>query len=398
MANERDFDARRVLRWAVPVAIAGWLFVLLGLQKAPGRAYGSYLTAFAAAAATVIGALLFLMTTYVVRARWNVVIRTLNEAVVATMPLLALLFVPLLFGLENLYPWANRSLQLPEHELALMQHKQHYLNPSFFTVRALLYFSIWSGAAALLVRRAPARPSGEPLDAEPDLQRKKRNTSAVLLPLVSLASTFAAFDWLMSLQPFWVSSIFGVYYFAGGFVAAFGLLALLAWRGLRTGLLEGLVGPAHFHALGRLMFGFSIFWAYIAYFQLMLMRMANRPDEVAFYVPRLASGWGALLWIVAAIRFALPFFALAPRSVKLRPALMAGFGVLLLAGEYADMFWLVMPATGMTRPRPGLWDVAALAAISGSLVTYAAWRLRGKPLAPLDDPALQQSVAYRSPS
>jgi hypothetical protein len=397
-ATPRGFDTAPILRFAAPLAVLGWLGLLLGLQAAPQRVYFGYLVAFSGSAAIVLGALLFLMTCYVVRARWNVVIRPLNEAVVSTLAVLPLLFVPLVLGLSRIYPWASPSPGLSESELALLHHKQRYLNAEFFTVRSALYFLIWGIAAILVTRKSRARSARREQLEDDDAHRDKRLWSAVFLPWVGLSSTFAAFDWLMSLQPFWQSSIFGVYYFAGGFVASFGLLSLLAWRGLRSGRLSGLVGPAHFHALGRLMFGFSSFWAYIAYFQTMLIRMANLPSEVSFYSPRSSAGWGALLWLVVAMRFVVPFFVLLPRSVKHRPALVGGLGLLLVAGEFVDAFWLVMPASGNGPLRVTVWDAAALLAVLGTLTSYAAWRSRGVATAPLEDPDLQHSITYRSPS
>jgi hypothetical protein len=221
--------------------------------------------------------------------------------------------------------------------------------------------------------------------------------AAALLPVTAVCLTFASFDWLMSLDPFWSSTMFGVYYFSGGFVTCFGLLAVLAHRGLRSGTLQRLVGPNHFHALGRLMFGFSIFWAYIAFFQAMLINMANRPDEVSFYTRRLDGGWGVLLGLMVVARFLLPFVLLAPRSVKERPGFVASCGALLIVGQYLDVFWLVAPERPGGAPVPGLWDVAALLAVVASAVAFAAWRTRGASVAPFSDPRLAQSIAYRSP-
>jgi hypothetical protein len=253
MNDDKRFDGVATLRFAIPLAAIGWLGLGLGWYFAPRDTFFAYLCAFAVAAAIAIGALMFLMISYVVHAHWSVVIRPLNEAVVRVVPLLALLFVPLCFGLAQLYPWARESLALDDAARELLYHKRAYLNPSFFWLRSALYFAVWSCAALLLTRRA-RQPDGGASDTD-----SARTWAAALLAPTAVCLTFAAFDWLMSLDPFWSSSVFGVYYFAGGFVASFGLLAVLAEQSLRAGTLTQLVGPNHFHAIGRLMFGFSIF-------------------------------------------------------------------------------------------------------------------------------------------
>lgn len=387
MDSEKRFDVQKTLRLTVPAALCGWLGVGVGLNIAPQATYFGYLVAFAVTVATVLGALMFSMITHVVDASWHVVIRPLNEAVVRVVPLLPLLFLPLCFGLRELYPWARPALELDAHELSLLHHKQAYLNPAFFFARSALYFAIWIAAALLLTRRL--RNAQAELGAQ-------RGWAAALLPPTAVSLTFAAFDWLMSLDPFWSSSIFGVYYFAGGFVANFGLLALLARRSFRAGALKDVLRPPHFHALGRLMLGFSIFWAYIAFFQALLIRMANRPDEVSFYVRRLTGGWEVLLWLTVALRFVLPFLLLLPRRPKFRPGFVAVCGGMILLGQLLDMFWLVAPQRDAGTPLPGVWDLAGLLAVVGSAATFGALRLRRVPAVALDHPYWERSLAYRS--
>jgi hypothetical protein len=285
--------------------------------------------------------------------------------------------------------------QLSEHESHALAHKQAYLNGPFFLARAAAYVVIWGVAALVLCGRSVRRDRGAPAPEEAVAHRAERAFSAAFLPIVCLALTFAAFDWLMSLQPFWMSSIFGVYVFAGGFVASLGLIALLAHAAASAGVAP--IRPPHFHALGRLMFGFTIFWAYIAFFQALLIALPNRPDEVVFYVQRLAGGWRAVAWALIAARFVIPFFVLLPRAIKFRGRAMAWVGAGLVLGHYLDVYWLVMPVQSGHGPLPGVWDVSALLALGGTYALSAAWWLRGKHLVPDGDPLLEQSIAYRSP-
>jgi Ni/Fe-hydrogenase subunit HybB-like protein len=200
----------------------------------------------------------------------------------------------------------------------------------------------------------------------------------------------------MSLQPLWHSTLFGVYFFAGGFVSSFGLLALLAYVAQRSAP-PAPIGPSHFHALGRLMLGFTAFWGYCAFFQALLIQIADKPQEVTFYTDRLQAGWRSVTWLLVAVRLVIPFTLLLPRAIKLNPKAMALLGVLLITGEYLDVLWLVSPMQTATRAVINLWDMAALFAVASSAVAFAAWRLRGRPWVPLGDPKLARSIAYRSP-
>jgi hypothetical protein len=393
------FEDRNVLRVALVVSVLGWLGLGIGFSIDRVGSYFAYLTAFAFVASIALGALIFLMTTYVVNARWNVAIRRLNESIVSVFPLLAILFVPIAFGLNDLYVWAAPPPDLPEHELHLLHHKQAYLNQPFFLLRSGGYFVLWISSAFLLCRWSLRRDAlgVAPAPASADEHARERVFSSALLPLVALALTFAAFDWLMSLQPFWVSTIFGVYYFAGGFVASFGLLSLLAYAAQRSAAAD-VIRPAHFHALGRLMFGFTIFWAYIAFFQALLIALPDRPEETVFYLRRLAGGWDVSTALLGIVRFVVPFFLLLPRRIKFNGRAMAMLGAWILAGHYLDMYWLVMPMYDAHGPLPNLWDLSALCAVAGLSTAFAAWRLQGRAIVPMGDPLLPQSIEYRSPT
>jgi hypothetical protein len=403
------FRGSKLQRAALALGALGWVGVGVGLALDRRQTFFAYLGAFCFVTSIVLGALIFLMTTYVVGAKWSVALRRLNESIVGVLPLLALLFVPLAFGVHDLYLWASPPPDLTGEALRRLHHREAYLNVPFFLLRTLGYFALWSVTAWLLCRwslrrdQAPEAavavspaPAGAEDDDPPGPHARERTFSAALLPPVCLALTFAAFDWLMSLQPGWFSSMFGVYFFAGGFVASFGLLAFLACLARRSA--GAFIRPPHFHALGRLMLGFSIFWAYAAFFQAMLTQIANKADEVPFYVTRTTGGWGFVTLVLAVGRFAVPFFLLLPREIKFHPAAMATMGVWLVLGHYFDMYWLVEPVASAHGPAFHVWDLAALLAVSAPCVAYAAFRLSGQRLVPVGDPLLEQSVGYRSPT
>jgi len=402
------FSGQGVLVGSLVTAAIGTLGTLFGFVLARRDTYFAYLAAFTFVTSIALGSLIFLMISYAVGARWSIVLRRLNESIVSVLPLLALLFVPIAFGLRDLYLWMEPSPSLSGPELELLHHRQRYLNAPFFLARAALYFVLWSACGRLLERWSLRKDALSPgagrtlraLVAEPapsDAATIERSFSAALLPPVALALTFAAFDWLMSLEPLWASSLFGVYFFAGGFLASFGLLAMLG-HFARQGAARAAIRPPHFHALGRLMLGFTIFWAYCAFFQAMLIQIANRPDEVTYYLARSKGGFAWLSLALGLSRFVLPFFVLLPRAPKFRSGLMAVVGGWIVLGQYLDVLWLILPDQSHPAPLAVLWYASALLAVAGASVAFAALRLRGKALVPVGDPLLGQSIAYRSPT
>lgn len=390
------FSPGKLMLGGLLVALVGWVGLALGFTSDPRASFFAYLAAFCFVASIALGALIFLMITYVVGATWNVAIRRLNESIAGVFPVLAVLFLPLAFGISEIYLWATPTQHLSEHQRHLLEHKAPYLNLPFFLVRSLLYFAIWI-VCAWLLRSWSFRTDRVENRTEPGARNSRERTfSAALLPLVGLALTFAAFDWLMSLQPFWFSTMFGVYYFAGGFVASFGLLSIMSFVAAQRAA-KDVIRPPHFHALGRLMFGFTIFWAYCAFFQAMLMQLADKPEEVEFYLKRLEHGWDYVAGFLFLGRFVLPFLFLLPRAIKLRANVMAAVGAWLVFCHYVDVYWLVLPVLEAHGPVPNAWDVSALLAVSGSCVAFGAWRVSGRAVVPVGDPALAQSIRYRSP-
>jgi len=199
--------------------------------------------------------------------------------------------------------------------------------------------------------------------------------AAAGLPILGITLTFAAFDWIMSLTPAWFSAIFGLYVFAGGFIAALGLVAVVA-PGAPA------VGPSHTHALGKLTFAFVIFWAYMAYAQGFLIWIADKPEEVTWYLPRVGGSWGVLFVAVIAANFVLPFALLLSRDLKRHPRALAAVGAWLLVAHYLDVAWMVLPVLHPTGIRAHWLDLAALAAVGGLAAAAASARLRRTPSCP----------------
>jgi hypothetical protein len=365
---------------AAPLAIFG--------ARHPERFFAAWLVAFVFCLTIALGCLYFVLIHTAMQGAWGIVVRRVAENAAATLPLFALLFLPLAFGLHSLYHWSDPEALVHD---ALLRFKQPYLNEPFFFARAALYFVVWSGIALWFRRQSRLQ------DEAPDpaaAARLSRYSGALLIPL-ALTTTFAAFDWLMSLAPHWYSTIFGVYVFAGGFVAGFALLAVVAVALQRAGLVPAL-SAEHFHDLGKLLFAFTVFWAYIGFSQFFLIWYGNIPEETIWYRVRLEGSWRLVTIALAVGHFALPFFFLLPRQVKRNAATLVTAAVWLLAMHFVDVYWLVIPSIEGLGARPGIVDVAALLAIGGVFLGAFGWLLVTSPLVPAGDPRLSESLAFEN--
>jgi hypothetical protein len=404
----RVFRNRRLALGGLAAGIAGLGLCALGAWRDPAQAMFSYLAAYAYAASLVIGVLAFSMIGRAMGATWVLAVRRLEEAVLAALPALAVLFAPLIAGADHLYPWALPEAAHhaggSEHLAHLLHHKKPYLDLGFFTGRSVFYLVTWVLIAELFRRwslateRAYGRAvlRGSPDPAAEALDGRGRRFSAAMLPLFGLTVTFAAFDWLMSLEPAWFSSAYGVYYAAGSLVGGLALLTLLAHRARVRGPLADELSRFHFHALGRLLLAFVVFWAYIAFFQAMLIEIADRPEEATFYVRRLGGSWEGLAYALAAGHFALPFFLLLPRPIKYRSRALANVSIWLLVMHYVDIYWLVLPVLHPQGAAPHWLDLAALAGIGGMITGLAAWRQYGRSLLVEGHPRMDRALRYRS--
>jgi hypothetical protein len=361
-----------------------------GGEAARHQLWHSWLVGALFVLSLALGALFFVLVHHATQAGWSVVVRRLAENAMSTIPWIGLLFVPLLFGMGELFHWSHADAVAADHLLA---HKQPYLNVPFFLVRTALYFAVWSGIA-LWFSRLSRRQDG---DGDPEITRRMRRASAPSLILFALTVTFASFDWLMSLQPHWYSTIFGVYFFAGSMVGFFAFLALLALNARSTGLLVELISFEHQHDIGKLLFAFVAFWAYIGFSQFFLIWYGNIPEETAFFATRLTGSWRPASFLLAVGHFIVPFFFLLPRTIKRNSRALAAAAVWLLVMHLLDLHWLVMPNIHPEGMAPSLLDLAALIGSVGVFLAAFGRALRRHPLVPLRDPRLPESLLFENP-
>jgi hypothetical protein len=366
------------------------LVASFGLRAGDPKQFAfSWLAAFLFFLSLALGALYFVLIHFATQAGWGIVIRRLAENTMAALPLFALLFVPVFLGMNELFPWVHGIAEGHDHVLV---GKAPYLNPSFFVGRALVYFALWSAIAMFFVRRS--RRQDGTRDVAISIGLKRFSGPAVIA--LALTQTFAAVDWIMSLDPYWYSTIFGVYWFAGSFVSFFALMTLMVVALKRGGLMTGVVGLEHFHDLGKLMFAFTVFWAYIGFSQYFLIWYGNIPEETTFFRHRLVGSWSAVSFLLAAGHFVVPFFFFMPRTIKRKPALLAVGAAWMLAMHLVDIYWLVMPMLHPEGVAVSLLDVAAFLAVGGLFVGVVSTMMRGSPLVPVGDPRLPESLSFEN--
>lgn len=353
------------------------------------RFLGSYLVAWFSWLTVALGGLFFVLLHHLTRAGWSVVVRRLSEHVAATLPLFAVLFLPIAFGAARLYPWMAPEAAQDE----LVAGKLGYLDPGFFYARSALYLGVWA-LLAWWYRKLSLEQDGA---GDFRLTRRLQTLSAPAMVVFGVTLNFAAFDWVMSLDPHWYSTIFGVYVYAGSTIAILSALVLLSIAfGGRRGPAAGVITAEHLHDLGKLLLGFVVFWAYIGFSQYMLIWYGNIPEETVWFAHRLTHGWEWVTHALVVGHFALPFLFLLSRDVKRIRVTAAAVAVWMLVMHAVDVYWLVMPAVGEGHFHPHWLDLLNWIAIGGLTLGAVGWLARRRALVPVADPRLPESLSFEN--
>ena len=374
---------------AAVVALLGAVACAILGPANPKQFFFSWLVSFLFFLSLALGALFFVLIQYAAQGGWGIVLRRIGEMVFSTLPVMAALFLPLLLGLHDLYEWSHAGVT--EHD-ALLRWKAPYLNVPFFLIRAALYFGSWSLIAILYYRGS----RGQDVTGDLRVSARLRRLAGPSIIVLALTQTFASIDWIMSLTPHWYSTIFGVYFFAGSFVGFIALLSVVAVALRAAGLLDTVISPDHLHDVGKFLFAFTAFWAYIAFSQFFLMWYANVPEETIWYKARLEGSWKMVSIFLMAGHFGVPFLYLMGRDVKRRGSTLALGGAWILVMHFLDLYWQVMPTLHPEGVRPSALDVAALVTIGGCFVAAASWLMRRQALVPIRDPRLAESLAFEN--
>jgi hypothetical protein len=383
----------RIIRPALAVAVLALAgAVLLGAREGDQWRHFSFswLVAFAYFLAISLGALIFLPIQFVTRASWSVVIRRLVEVMAMALPFMIILTLPVLLNLPQVYEWASDHPHHLTPELAA--HKAPFLNDTFFVIRWVIYFAVWTWLATFFWRNS--RKQDQTRDKAITLRMENRSGPAIVL--FALTCTGAGVDLLMTLDPVWFSTMFGVYFFAGAFLSFYAVLTLITLGLQRTGRLTRIVSIEHFHDYGKLMFAFTFFWAYIAFSQYMLYWYGNIPEETAWFLVRQSHGWGQIGLVLCFGAFLIPFAGLISRFAKRNRSLLAFWAVWILVMQWFNLYWVAMPVFSPDTVPVSLLDLCCFLAVGGLWLALVTRLASVSSLVPVGDPRLDESLGFEN--
>lgn len=376
----------RIGNLGLAVGLAGTVLLVLGFFLAKDQFFRSYLVGYTYWLGVALGCLALAMVHHLTGGGWGMPARRILEAASRTLPAMVVLFVPLVFGIGSLYEWSH-----PEAVAAspVLIHKSGYLDAGAWLARAALYFAVWL-ALAFVLNRWSGRQDREPSRS---LVKKMRVVAAPGLVLYVFTITFAAMDWIMSLDPEWYSTIYGVWFLGGHGVVTLSFLILVGSYLARREPMSEVIGPVHFHDWGKLLLAFVLLWTYFAVSQLLIIWSGNIPEEVVWYNYRLAGGWQYVALAIALLHFALPFLLLLSRDLKRDAKMLVPVAVLMMVMHWVDYFWNAAPVFSPGAFRVHWLDLVAPLAVGGIWVWLFVRELKKRPLLPIGDPYLEEIVA-----
>jgi hypothetical protein len=372
------------LRFLKILTLAGTAAVVCGLIWQPSLTWASVLIAGYLLTGFGLAGIVFVAIQYACGAGWSTAFRRVPEAMSTILPVgAALLAVVFLFN-PTMYPWTGHP---PHHGF-----QEFWLSRPFFLLRALGFIAAWTAFSTAIIR------SSRRQDSDSSVAHTRHNVRLSVVFLIVFAVTFwlASFDWIMSLEPNWASTIFGIYNFAGMFSGGLALLILFVLWLRESGPLRDFVNEEHLHDLGKLLFAFSTFWMYIWFSQYMLIWYADIGEETAYYVARLHNAWAPLFLLDMILNWAVPFAALLPRGTKRSGRALGRVAAVVLAGRVLDVYLLVAPPLVGSRPAFGIGAAGALAVAAGIVVLAFYRGIREAAPVPLNDPYLEESLHYHN--
>jgi hypothetical protein len=381
---------------ALTLVGAGLCLAAIPTPADRARLATAWLVGFALAWSIGLGCLFFLALHYLTHAAWSVVVKRVAEVFASSLWLAVPLFIPVAFA--ALRPdWFGSFHWLTDGGEHSSSGRGAYLNPPMFLARSALYLVVWLAFARYFVSRSLRQDAAARGQAPFDSQRAMlgmRRIAGPFMVLFAFTATFASIDWLMSLEPKWSSTIFGVYIFAGMTVTGLAVMTLATLWLRRTGrIARDVVRADHLYNFGGLTFAFVCFWAYIGFSQYMLIWYANMPEESFYMVQRLEGGWLGVSICLVLVKFGVPFLVLLSRRAKAAPAALVAVAVLLLFGQWLDLYWVVMPAYH-DRPVLGWQDLGPPMLMVGLLGLHAGRFLARHPAVAAGDPMFQQSREF----
>src|SRR2546425_846501 len=379
----QEVEARR--RPVMLAGAVGLVLCALGLLVDREQFFRSYLVGYMFWLGIALGSMALCMVHHMSGGAWGLVIRRIFEASSRTLPVLALLFIPIALGMHDLYPWTHADHV--QHDEAL-RHQSLYLNIPFFLARAMFYFAVWIVLARQLNRWSLEQDLGDVVRST----RRMQLLSGGGLVLYGLTITFASVDWVMSLNPHWYSTIFGFIFMGSQGLAALAFTIAVAVMLSRSEPMAHVYRADHFHDLGKLLLAFVMLWAYFNFSQYLIIYSGNLVEEIPYYVARTRGGWGIVALILVVFHFALPFALLLSRDLKRSGSRLMAVALGILVIRVVDLFFLVAPEFETQGFSIHWLDIAAPIGLGGLWLWLFLTQLRQRPLLPLRDPHLAEAL------
>jgi hypothetical protein len=381
--------ATGIARAQVPALIVGVVGIAgaaFGLFTNAPEFYRAWLPAFIFWFMIAAGSIAIMCLQYVTGGEWGVMIRRPLGAASRTIPLFILFAIPLLFGLEHVYAWANHDIVA--HDL-LLQQKQSYLNPASWMIRGLVYFALWT----LWVWRIRVLSLDFAKTRSPYTELSRRKWSASGLLVIVLTLTFCSVDWVMSLEPKWYSSMFGISFTVGAGLSAFAFVTFFLVLLAPNPAMKGILKPSHFRDLGNLMLAFTMLWAYTNFSQFLLIWYGNIKEETPYYLKRMHGIWGWMAAVLILFHFFLPFFMLLMRAIKDHPNTIGIVTVIILLMRFVDIYWLCAPAHHPDGVPSSIWiTIFAFLGIGGLWLAAFIWQLKGQTIIPIHETWVEEAI------
>jgi hypothetical protein len=368
-----------IQRNALVVGVIALAATLVGAFLNAQHFWQSYLYAYIAISALAIGSLGIFLLHNVVGGNWGVAIRRFIESGLQTLPMFALLVIPIFFATGTLYKWTDATYRAEHFAVG---HKAVYMNVPFFIGRSIFYFAVWIIVGGLILRMANEHDR----TGDPALFKKIKGRSAPALLVFVLTTTYAFIDWIMSLEPDWYSTIYGWLFTVGEVLLTFAFMIALLVLFSKYEPFRGFLKIQHYHDLGNLMLAFTMLWAYMGLAQFLIIYAENLPDEIPWYIRRFSGGWGYLGWFISIFHFCVPFFLLLMRFVKKNPQRLRTLALWIIFVRMLDIFWFVVPAFRQREFAVYWTDVTALLGIGGLWLAYFIFNLKKRPLLVPNDP------------
>ncbi len=365
----------------------GLLIIVVSFLTNFKRGAFDYLWIYMFLTSVGLGGLLLTALEYLVGATWSVPFRRVCEFIAAIIPLLIILVVPLLFSMHDLYHWTHADIVAKDE---ILTAKKSYLNVNFFLIRVAFCLIVWSLFYFFFTKNSKKQD----ISKDPTLTRKNIKLSVIFAPLFFVSLTMAAIDWMMSLEPHWYSTMYGVYYFAGTMVCGLAIVTFISILLKENGNLNPRVGNDQFYSLGTLLFGFNIFWGYIAFSQYILIWYADIPEETYWYMMRWQNGWQYVSMALLFCHFVIPFLVLMPRSTKVNLKLLKVMSVWMVLAHMLDLYWLIMPSYSNGGPVFGWQELGMLLFAPGLVMIVFAMKSGKENLTPVGDPKLEAGLNF----